>query len=226
MIKKSLKPEDNVSDAKDALIKKTKAARIRWRKIVISKKLKRRTFKGTSGRSPEKILYFVKPGSWWKEMREEIKELETEIEEAGFVGRKKPRELWLPVMIEDAVEITVKIYQAKSVRPVSNDTAINFKSEARFGHKVRLRATKDKPCEFGVDSRTGRNYKLRVTTLTSKPYYKFTDWVVCLSSKNKPIEVYEEHPEYTAKSDSKERLCSSKKDRSRILFRREDKISR
>ena len=222
MIKKSLKPEYNVSDAKDALIKKTKAARIRWRKIVISKKLKRRTFKGTSDRSPKKILYFVKPGSWWKEMQEEIKELETEIEEAGFVGRKKPRELWLPVMIEDAVEITVKIYQAKSVRPVSIDTAINFRSEARFGNTVRLGATKDKSSPYGIESHTGRNYQLRVTTPTSKPYYKFTDWVVCLCSKNKSIEVYEENPEYTAKSDSKERLCSSKKDSSRILFRWEN----
>lgn len=226
MIKKNRKPEDNVSDAKDALIKKTKAARNRWRKIVISKKLKRRTFKGTSGRSPEKILYFVKPGSWWKEMQEEIKELETEIEEAGFVGRKKPRELWLPVMIEDAVEITVKIYQAKSVRPVSIGTAINFKSEARFGSKVRLGAINDKSSQYGIESHTGRNYQLRVTTPTSKPYYKFTDWVVCLCPKNKSIEVYEENPGYTAKSDSKDRLCSSKKDRSRILFRREDKISR
>ncbi len=226
MIKKSLKPEDNVSDAKDALIKKTKAARIRWRKIARSKKLDSYTIQGKSDRSPKKILYFVEPGSWWKEMREEIKELETEIEEAGFVGRKKPRELWLPVMIEDAVEITVKIYQAKSVRPVSIGTAINFKSEARFGSKVRLGAINDKSSQYGIESLTGRNYQLRVTTPTSKPYYKFTDWVVCLCPNDKSIELYEENPEYTAKSDSKERLCSSKKDRSRILFRREDKIFR
>lgn len=224
MIKKSLNSEGNISDIKGTLIKKTNAARIRWRKIVISKKLKRYIFQGDSERSPKKILYFVKPGSWWKEMQEEINELETEIKEAGFVGRKKPRELWLPAMIEDAVEITVKIYQAKSVRPASIDTAVNFKSKAHFGNNVHLRITKDKPSQYGIDSRTGRNYQLRVKTASSSKisYYKFTNWTVYLYSKNKPIEVYEENPEYTAKSDSKERLCSSKKDSSRILFRWED----
>lgn len=152
-------------------------------------------------------------------MQDEINELEAEIKEAGFVGRKKPRELWLPVMIEDAVEITVKIYQAKSVRPVSIDTAINFKSEARFGHAVRLRLTKAKPSRYGIDSPTGRNYKLRVKNSSSLKisYFKFTNWAVCLSSKNKPIEVYEDNPEYTAKSDSKIPLCRSK-DNKRFLF--------
>lgn len=223
MIKKSPKHDDNFSDAKDALIKKTNAARIRWRKIVKSEELDCYIFQGDSERSPKKILYFVKPGSWWKEMQEEIKELETEIKQAGFAGRKKPRGLWLPVMIEDAVEITVKIYQAKSVRPVSIDTAINFKSEARFGNQVRLGVTKDESNQYGIDSRTGRNYQLRVTTLSSKKtYYKFTNWTVCLCPNNKPIEVYEENPEYTAKSDSKERLCCSKEDSSRFLFRRKD----
>lgn len=222
MIKKNRKPEDNVSDAKDALIKKVEATRNRWRTIVISKKLNRYTTQGESERSPKKTLYIVKPGSWWKKMQAEINELGIEIKEAGFVGRKKPRILWLPVMIEEAVEITVKIYQAKSVRPVSIDTAINFKSNARFGNKVRLGANKGKSSQYGIESRTGRNYRLRVTTPTSKPYYKFTDWVVCLSSNNKPIEVYEESPEYTTKSDSKEHLCSSKKDSSRFLFRLED----
>ena len=222
MIKKNRKPEDNVSDAKDALIKKVEATRNRWRTIVISKKLNRYTTQGDSERSPKKTLYIVKPGSWWKKMQAEINELEIEIKEAGFAGRKKPRELWLPVMIEDAVEITIKIYQAKSVRPVSIDTAINFKSNARFGNNVRLGANKGKSNQYGIESRTGRNYQLRVTTPTSKPYYKFTDWVVCLCPNDKSIEVYEESPEYTNKSDSKEHLCSSKKDSSRILFRRED----
>ncbi|MDP3281448.1 MAG: hypothetical protein Q8M57_10455 [Nitrosomonas sp.] len=223
MAKKNLSNEENIPDIKDALIKKVEATRSRWRKIVISKKLDRYTTQGESERSPKKILYFVKPGSWWKNMQGEINELEIEIKEAGFAGRKKPRSIWLPTMLENAVEITIKAYQAKAVRSVSIDTAHNFKSDARSGHNVRLRGTKDNPRNYGIDSLTGRNYKLRViTTLSSDILYEnFTNWTVCLCSDGTLPDIYEESPEYTAKSDSKMHLCSSK-DRKRFLFEVKD----
>ncbi|MBK7491764.1 MAG: hypothetical protein IPI17_06980 [Nitrosomonas sp.] len=227
MAKKNLKHEDNIPDIKDVLIKKAKATRIRWRKIIKSKKLGIYTTQGESERSPKKILYFVKPESWWKEMQTEINELEIEIKEAGFVGRKKPRSLWLPTMIENATEITIKVYQARSVRPVSIDTAQNFASKAP-GNKdaTHQLMTRNKKIKCGIDALTGRNYKLRViTTLSSEILYaNFTDWTVCLCSDGTLPDIDEENPEYNPKSESKIGLCKSR-DSKRVLFEQEGKSS-
>lgn len=227
MAKMNLANEENIPDIKDALIEKTKATRNRWRKIVISKKLDRYTTQGESERSPKKILYFVKPGSWWKKMQAEINELEIEIKEAGFAGRKKPRSIWLPRMIENATEITIKVYPAKSSRSVSVETALNFASKAH-GSKdaIHQLVTRNKKIKCGINALTGRNYKLRVITplSTKKTYENFTNWTVCLCSDNKLPEINEVIHKYTPKSDSEINLCKSRDDK-RVLVERESKSS-
>ncbi len=219
MAKKKLENEEDTFDVKDALIKKTKEARIRWRKIVKSNELERYEFQGESERSPKKYLYLVKPGAWWEEMQAEIKKLEVKIKNAGFVGRGKPRRLWLPELIKDAAIITIKTYQAKSSRAVLSEAA------ADFAHKEGLKAAEIKKTVIkngrkkrSIDSKTGLNYKLRVITASSSKinYHGFPNWTVCLCSNEKLPEVYEEAPEYTAKSKAKIPLCESK-DGNRVL---------
>jgi len=212
MAKKNLENEENASDVKDALIKETKEARIRWQSIVKSNKLDNRIFKGKSKRSPKKCLYLVKPGPWWKEMQVEIKKFEDKIKKAGYVGRSKPRRLWLPIMIEGAVKITIKTYQAKSIRVVSLEAAKEFATKAGLKKaEIKTTVVKNGKMKRSIDSKTGLDYQLRVvTTLSSKiNYYKFPKWAVCLCSDKKLPEVNEEAPKYTPKSDSKMKLCKS-----------------
>ena len=219
MAEKNLKNEENASDGKDALIKETTEARIRWHKIVKSNELEKYIFQGNSARSPKKYLYLVKPGPWWKKMQAEINELEIEIKEAGFVGRSKPRRLWLPELIKDAAEITVITYQAKSSRAVSSEAA------ADFAHKAGLKETEIKKTvvkngrkKRSIDSKTGLDYQLRVITTSSFriKYKSFPNLTVCLCSNEKLPEVYEQAHEYTSKSKAKIPLCESK-DGKRIL---------
>lgn len=217
----------NVSDIKDVLIKNLKIARVRWGEIAKPKKLGIRSVQGDSDRSHKKYLIFVKPGSWWNKLQAEINELETEIKEAGFVGRKRPRSLWLPLMIENASEITIKAYQAKSVKPVSVDTALDFASKARGGMSARHQLVmRNKSIKCGLASKSGRNYQLRVISASSKTqYHPFSRWTFCLCPDGKMPKVHEDYPEYTPRSSSKIDLCTSKNNK-RVLFERENKSSR
>lgn len=210
----------NVSDLKDVLLKKLKIARKRWEKIAKSNELGFRSIQGDSDRSHKKHLIFVEPGSWWNKLQAEIKE-------AGFVGRKRPRNLWLPLMIENASEITIKAYQAKSVKPVSVDTALDFASKARGGRSARHQLVmRNKSIKCGLASESGRNYQLRVISASSKTkYLPFSRWTFCLCPDGKMPKVYEDSPEYTPRSSSKIDLCTSKNNK-RVLFERENKSSR
>lgn len=217
----------NVSDMKDVLLEKLKIARKRWEKIAKSNELGFRSIQGDSDRSHKKHLIFVKPGSWWNELQAEINELEAEIQEAGFVGRKKPRCLWLPLMIENASEITIKAYQAKSVKPVSVDTALDFASKARGGRNARHQLViRNKSIKCGLASESGRNYQLRVisTPSTKHKYLPFSRWTFCLCPDGKMPKVNEDYPEYTSRNLSKIDLCTSKNNK-RVLFERENKNS-
>lgn len=217
----------SVSDIKDVLIKNLKIARVRWREIAKPKKLGIRSVQGDSDRSHKKYLIFVKPGSWWNKLQAEINELEAEIKEAGFVGRKRPRNLWLPLMIENASEITIKAYQAKSVKPVSVDTALDFASKARGGRIARHQLVmRNKSIKCGLAAESGRNYQLRVISASPKTkYLPFSRWTFCLCPDGKMPKVYEDYPEYTPRSSSKIDLCTSKNNK-RVLFERENKSSR
>ncbi len=219
MIKKKLENEENVSVLKDALIKEAKEIRIRWHEIVKSNKLERYEFQGGSKRSPKKYLYLVKPGAWWEEMQAEIEKLVDKIKNAGFVGRSKPRRLWLPEMIKDAAIITIKTYQAKSTRAVSSEAAVDFAhKEGLKKAEIKKTVIKNGRKKRSIDSKTGLDYQLHVVTLSTKiNYYKFPDWAVCLCSNKKLPKVYEEAPEYSPKSKAKIPICESR-DGNRVLI--------
>jgi hypothetical protein len=218
MAKKNSDNDDDV-EIKSSLVKEVEKFRSKWLAIVSLNELECYFVQGESERSPEKNLHLVKPGKWYTNFQREVNQLAAKIEKAGFVGRKKPRSLWLPTLIENAAEITIKAYQAKSIRRVSLEAAENFAkkngiSEQKIKEKIIDKGKKKR----SIDSRTGINYKLRVVTAdTSKvEYYQFSDWAVCLCSKNKQPEVNTETQEYTPKSEAKKTLCKSK-DGKRVL---------
>lgn len=218
MAKKNSDNDDDV-EIKNALVKEVDKFRSKWLEFVNLNELKCYYVQGESERSPKKNLYLVKPGKWYTNFQRKVNQLAAKIEKAGIAGRKKPRSLWLPTLIENASEITIKAYQAKSIRRVSQEAAEDFArkvgiSESRIKEKIIVNGKKKR----SIDSKTGKNYKLRVvTTHPSKKYFcPFSNWAVCVCSENKLPEVFEETTEYTSKSEAKRTLCKSK-DGKRVL---------
>lgn len=148
-------------------------ARKRWEKSVQEHRVSVHKITGNSARSPTKKLYVVRSGIWWSKVQTEISNLEFAIAKAGYVGAKKPRTLWLPVVIENATKITLKIYSAKSVRNVSVEQARAFAKKAG----CELKQNHD---QFSIHSRTGCDYALRVKSKHGIEFYPFPDWAVCL----------------------------------------------
>lgn len=151
-------------------------ARYRWEKSVQEHSSKVLTVSGDAARSPTKKLYIVRSGLWWNQIQTEINNLELAIVKAGYVGAKKPRTLWLPVVIENAIKITLNIYSAKSVRNVSIAQARAFAKKAG----CELKQNHD---QFSIHSQTGRDYAIRVKSKHGIEIHSFTEWAVCLCQK-------------------------------------------
>ena len=148
-------------------------ARKRWEKSVQENIFGKYSVKGDSARSPIKKLYFARSGKWCEEVQIEISNLERAITNAGYVERGKPRTLWIPVVIKNAIRITLTIYSAKSVRNISLAQARAFAKKAGF----ELKQSND---QYSVHSQTGRYYALRVKRKDGIEVFPFTDWAVCL----------------------------------------------
>ena len=108
-------------------------ARTRWEKLLSEKYVYARNEQGESNRSPLKVLYLARPGKWWKEVKKEMAALQVKIAKLGYIGSKKPRSLWLPTIIENPIEIMLKIYPAISVRKVNVGQARAFINKSGCG---------------------------------------------------------------------------------------------
>lgn len=149
-------------------------SRKRWEKLVQENSFSRRTVKGERERSQLKVLYIVVAGEWWEKMNKEMAALLSKITNAGYSGKKKPKCLWLPTVIEYPTKIRLKIYQAASIRKATVRQAKN--SSEKYGYKIEPSSSK----QYVTKSFTGRNYRLRATLGAKKPYLNFTEWAVCI----------------------------------------------
>ena len=218
MVKNDLATEKATSRRKNALIEEVNAARNKWKKFAETKSIRVYEMERDFDRSPMKYIYMVPASPRWNAIKSEINNLETKIKRAGFIGRKKPRSLWMPTILEDASDITIKKYQAKSNRRVSLDTAKSFAareglSNSRISNNQKLKGKKKR----SIDTYTGYRYKLHVLTKSDETYYSdFTEWVVCICSSRKRPQITEKTPCYRPRSNTKKTICSSK-DQNRAL---------
>ena len=159
-----------------SLRRKVMNARQRWETSVQEHCIGVHKVSGDSTRSPTRKLYVVQSGLWWDKIQTEISNLKLAIAKAGYVGAMKPRTLWLPIAIQNAITIELKIYSAKSVRNVSLSQAKAFAKKAG----CELMQNQD---QFSIHSQTGRDYALRVESKNGIEVHPFPGWVVCLYRK-------------------------------------------
>ena len=122
------KSSDQAVTKPKGLLLEVAEARERWLKIVEGKKIGKKIYiNKSSERGQKKILYFIRPiKPWWPEIRAEIDALNVKLKEYKETGKSVSRILWLPTVIKDAQQITVKIYEARSDRKVTFETAKKF----------------------------------------------------------------------------------------------------
>lgn len=126
--KTAIKSTDQAVTKPKGLLLEVVEARERWLKVVEEKKFNKKIYiNKSSERGQKKILYSIRPiRSWWPEIRAEIDALNIKLKEYKETGKSVSRDLWLPTVIKDAQQITVKIYKAKSDRKVTFETAKKF----------------------------------------------------------------------------------------------------
>lgn len=145
--------------------------------------LSKKRYKGESTRSKEKVIYFINKNVKSNAVINGINLLKKRILRLGYEGLKTPRSLWLPTIIENADEISVIAYPAYSKRKLNSELKEklieNDGSKSIFSGKTGDYAK----------TRSGRNYKIRVTFLDDAvKYYPFSKWVICVC-KNKKLPV-------------------------------------
>jgi hypothetical protein len=157
----------------NALRGKVAGARERWLTCVREHRVGVRVMDGGMARSPTRRLYLVRDGEWWAQIQHEIEGLERAIAKAGYAGARKPRALWLPVVIRNARTVTVRMYSAKSVRNISFVQARAFAKKA--GCELR-----QSHGQYAIHAQTGCDYVLRVKSEHGIEIHPFSPWAVCL----------------------------------------------
>lgn len=225
---------ENENDQENNLYCKVLEARARWLKEIISRGvIGKRSVKeaeqglekdlssneqnedgfymqGESDRSQKKLLYLVPPEIWNEVTSDEMDLLKTELDRAKESGHKIPRKVWLPTVIKDAERILAKSYEAKSVKKVSLKSARRFALKAGLDKKTIDKFLHDENEEFWTSTVTGRKYKLKVSNMYNNKIYPFTDWAVCLCTKDSiPIlKKRDKIQKKTLEDHSKRILCS------------------
>jgi hypothetical protein len=176
-------------------------SRRRWLEKIQPNIIKIEKIQGESERALEKILYFVSYGSWVAEIQTEIDKLKARINRAGYSGSEMPRKLWLPTIIQNAEKVMLKIYEAKSVRRVSLESAQKFAAKNDVEDEIVQKHLIKAGIKRWRSSETGRNYQIFASTLSGTDAHSFTDWTICLC-EGKKLPIFEkEKIESTSRKD-------------------------
>lgn len=187
-------------------------SRRRWLEKIQPQIIKIEKIQGESERALEKILYFVNSGSWVVEIQTEIDKLKARINRAGYRGSGIPRKLWLPTIIQNADKVTLRIYDARSVRRVSLESAQKLAAKNDVEDEIVQKHLINPKTKRWRSSETGRNYQFFVSTSSGIDEYSFTDWTICLCKDKKPPIFEKEEIESTFRKDVTKRvLCADEK---------------
>ncbi len=161
-------------DEKKSLIRRVQKARRRW-ETQLKKEAMRVVTHDTGGKeNPSKIFYFVSShNKWIKKLAKELRAMKERIVTAGYVGRSKPRRMWLPTMLGFPSAIEIVRRDATSPKLATKRT--------------RKKAIKTKTGLRRVIYETGHSYKVYATTKNGKPRRALTDWVICVCEEEDRI---------------------------------------
>ena len=115
------KEEIRLKRKSNSLRKIVLEARQRWEESIKKNILFCYIDKGESERSPQKTIYFIRPGINWNKVKKEREKLEARIARTDKRVLGSSRSLWLPTVIENAEKITISIYDAASTKNISLD---------------------------------------------------------------------------------------------------------
>ncbi len=140
--------------------------------------LKEKRIQSRSNRSKTKSLYFLERDEWSETFLKKVNALQKKAARLGFKGRKKPRDFWIPTIIEHATKVQFVIYQAKAVRKLSMSQARAFAEKYEF-EKL------DNTQSYSAEYYNGRDCNIRVEHESLIKYYPFSDFAICLCDSNK-----------------------------------------
>ena len=174
------KSSDQAVTKPKGLLLEVAEARERWLKVIEEKSFEEKICENKSSeRGQKKILYFIRPSKpWWPEIRAEIDALNVKLKEYKETGKSVSRILWLPTVIKDAQQITVKIYEARSDRKVTFETAKKFAQKSGVSANILNEMSENQ--EYRISGLTGRQYKIFVSRDTGTEEYPFTEWAICV----------------------------------------------
>lgn len=207
-----------VTKAKGLLVE-VMETRERWLKVIEEKSIDKKTYiNKSSERGQKKILYFIRPSKpWWPEIRAEIDALNVKLKEYKETGKSVSRVLWLPTVIKDAQQVTVRIYEARSDRKVTFETAKKFAQKSGVSANILNEMTENQ--EYRISGLTGRQYKIFVSRDTGTKEYPFTEWAICLCPGGELPKYSKEFVKHNPRQDnSKKLICEHNKSK---LFAKE-----
>lgn len=187
-------------------------ARERWLKVVEEKSFDKKIYLNKSSeRGQKKILYFIRPiRSWWPDIRDEINALNVKLKEYKETGKSVSRNLWLPTVIKDAQQVTVRIYEARSDRKVTFETAKKFAQKSGVSANILNEMTENQ--EYRISGLTGRQYKIFVSKDTGTKEYPLTEWAICLCPGGEFPKYSKEFVKHNPRQDnSKKLICEHNK---------------
>jgi hypothetical protein len=179
------KEEIRLKRKSNSLRKIVLEARQRWEESIKKNILFCYIDKGESERSPQKTIYFIRPGINWNKVKKEREKLEARIARTDKRVLGSSRSLWLPTVIENAEKITISIYDAASTKNISLDKAQEFLAKAKLEGVIDKEAVIDTSKKYFIRAQTGRGHEITVETLRESESVKHTctNWLICLCSR-------------------------------------------
>lgn len=200
-----------VTKAKGLLVE-VMETRERWLKVIEEKSFEEKTcLNKSSERGQKKILYFIRPiKPWWPKIRDEIDELNLKLKEFKETRKSVSRNLWLPTIIKDAQQVTVRIYEARSDRKVTYEAAKKFAQKAGVSSTILNEMAENH--EYRISGLTGRQYKIFVSRDTGTEEYPFTEWAICVCPGGELPKLSRKLAQHNPRQDnSKKSICEHNK---------------
>lgn len=219
--KVATKSSDQAVTKPKGLLLEVAEARERWLKVVEEISIDKKIYiNKSSEHGQKKILYFIRPiKPRWPEIRTEIDALNIKLKEYKETGKSVSRDLWLPTIIKDAQQITVRIYKARSDRKVSYEAAKRFAQKAEASVDILNEMTQNQ--EYRISGLTGRQYKIFVSRDTGTEKYPFTEWAICVCPGGELPKCFKKLVQHNPRQDnSKKLICEHDKS---TLFAKVDK---
>ncbi|MDP3662902.1 MAG: hypothetical protein U1D41_00515 [Nitrosomonas sp.] len=210
--KTATKSTDKTVAKPQSLLSDILEARERWLAIIEEKNIGKKVYRNKSSkRGQKKILYSIQPLSeWLTEIKNEFIDLSKKLTKFKKSNKSVSRNLWLPTVIRNAQQVTVRIYEARSDRKVTYEAAKKFAQKAGVSANILNEMAENH--EYRISGLTGRQYKIFVSRDTGTKEYPFTEWAICVCPEEELPKLSRKLIHHNPRQDnSKKLICEHNK---------------